>query len=73
MPDGPTAWLNYVEVADVKRSLAKAKKLGATIVQGYQPIPGMGAFGIFVDPTGAALGVWEAGKKEKPKKKKGKK
>ena len=34
----------------------------------YQPIPGMGAFGIFVDPTGAALGVWEPAPKKPAKK-----
>jgi predicted enzyme related to lactoylglutathione lyase len=62
MPEAPTAWLPYVEVASVKRTIAKAKNLGAKVVVEYQPIPDMGAFGIFIDPTGAALGVWEKGK-----------
>ncbi len=62
MPDAPTAWLPYVEVDDVKRSIAKARKLGAQVMVDYQPIPNMGAFGIFVDPTGAALGIWERSK-----------
>ncbi len=63
MPEGPTSWLPYVEVDDVKKSIAKAKKLGANVSVEYMPIPGMGAFGIFTDPTGATLGVWERGKK----------
>jgi uncharacterized protein len=55
----PSMWLNYVEVADVKKTVAKAAKMGAKVVVAYQPIPEMGAFGIFRDPTGALLGVWE--------------
>lgn len=67
MPDAPTAWLPYVEVDDVKRTIAKAKKLGATIVLKFQPIGDMGSIGIFTDPSGAALGVWAAPKKTKKK------
>ena len=59
MPQAPTQWLTYVEVDDVGKTIAKARDLGATIVVENQPIPNMGAFGIFVDPTGAALGVWQ--------------
>ncbi len=62
-PQTPTAWLPYVEVESVKRSIAKAKKLGARIMVEYQPIDGMGAYGVFTDPTGATMGVWERAKK----------
>ena len=62
-PQQPTAWLPYVEVADVKKTIAKAKAGGATVFVEYQSIGGMGAFGVFADPQGAALGVWEAAKK----------
>jgi predicted enzyme related to lactoylglutathione lyase len=58
----PTAWMPYVEVADVKKTLATAKKAGAQITLGYTSIGEMGAIGVFVDPTGASLGVWEMGK-----------
>lgn len=57
-PGSPTAWLPYVEVDDVKKTIAKAKKLGATIVLDFQDIGDMGAIGVFVDPQGASLGVW---------------
>jgi uncharacterized protein len=63
MPNQPTAWLPYVEVADVKKTIAKAKKAGATILVEFQPVGDMGAIGIFMDPTGAALGVWAPNKK----------
>src|ERR1043166_4140002 len=57
MPDAPTAWLPYVEVDDVKKTVAKAQKAGAQVMVDYMEIPGTGAIGIFVDPNGAALGV----------------
>jgi uncharacterized protein len=63
MADAPSMWLTYVQVTSVEKTIAKAVKLGAKTIVAYQPIPGMGAFGIFADPSGAALGVWEPGKK----------
>lgn len=61
-PTQPTGWLSYVEVDSVKATIAKAAKAGATIMVPYQEIGGMGAIGVFVDPQGAALGVWEKAK-----------
>jgi predicted enzyme related to lactoylglutathione lyase len=69
MPQAPTAWLSYVEVDDVRKTLAKAQAAGAQPVVEYQPIPGMGAFAIFTDPAGAMLGLWEVEKKPKPARK----
>ena len=71
MPEAPTAWLSYVEVDDVKKTLAKARNAGAQVVVDYQEIGAMGAIGVFVDPAGAALGVWQNAKKpaRKPAKK----
>lgn len=63
MPDAPTAWLPYVEVDDVKKTIARAAKAGARVIVDYQPLPDMGALGIFQDPRGAVLGIWEAAKK----------
>jgi predicted enzyme related to lactoylglutathione lyase len=60
MAEAPTAWLPYVQVEDVKATIAKAVKLGATATLPFQEIGEMGAIGIFIDPAGAALGVWEA-------------
>jgi predicted enzyme related to lactoylglutathione lyase len=69
MPEQPTAWLPYVEVADVKVTLAKASAAGARVVVDYMEIGEMGTIGVFVDPTGAGLGVWAAAKKAAPRKK----
>ncbi len=68
MPGQPTAWLVYAEVASVKKTIAKAEKAGAKTVVPFQEIGGMGAIGIFVDPTGASFGVWEKAKKKAAKK-----
>jgi predicted enzyme related to lactoylglutathione lyase len=63
MPGAPSAWLPYVEVADVGRSTKKARELGGTIIRDKTDIPGMGAFSIVTDPTGATIGLWEAATK----------
>ena len=63
VPDAPSSWLAYVVVDDVKASTAKAKSLGAKVMQDVTAIPGMGSFSVFIDPTGAALALWEVAKK----------
>jgi predicted enzyme related to lactoylglutathione lyase len=67
IPGSPTLWLPYVQVDDVKKTIAKARKLGADIQLDYLDIEEMGAIGVFVDPTGAPLGVWALPKKAAPK------
>jgi predicted enzyme related to lactoylglutathione lyase len=59
-PDHPTAWLPYVQVDDVKATMAKALKAGGKAVLEYQEIGDMGSIGIFADPQGATLGLWAA-------------
>jgi uncharacterized protein len=59
----PTAWLPYVEVDDVKKTIAKASKAGAKVMVDFMPVGEMGAIGIFMDPTGAMLGLWSEAKK----------
>lgn len=70
MPTQPTAWTAYVDVADVKKTIAKAKKAGATIVVPHMEVPNLGYLGVFVDPQGATIGVWQSMAKPaaKPKK-----
>jgi len=60
-PGAPPHWLPYVEVADVKKTVAKAKKLGATIMLEFMSLGDMGSIGVFSDPAGAAIGVWAPG------------
>lgn len=59
MPGAPSMWLAYVLVDDLDASTAKARSLGAHIIKEATEVPGMGRFTIFIDPTGAALALWE--------------
>jgi predicted enzyme related to lactoylglutathione lyase len=64
VPNVPSHWLPYVQVEDVAASTKKAKSLGATITRDVTEIPNAGWFSVILDPTGAALGLWQM---EKPK------
>jgi predicted enzyme related to lactoylglutathione lyase len=58
-PGAPSAWLPYVLVDDLKASTEKAKASGAKVMRDITEVMGMGAFSIIIDPTGAALGLWQ--------------
>lgn len=60
MPGEPSLWIPYVLVDDLAAATSKAKSLGAKMIKENEPVPGMGAFSIMIDPTGAVLGLWEA-------------
>jgi predicted enzyme related to lactoylglutathione lyase len=64
MPNQPTGWLAYVEVSSVKDTVERAERAGAHVMVPFQQIGEMGAIGVFTDPNGAPIGVWEKGKTE---------
>jgi uncharacterized protein len=51
--------VNYVNVASVDAAVAKAQKLGAKVMMGKTPVPGMGWFAQLNDPEGNVIAVWE--------------
>src|SRR5882724_5341570 len=55
----PSAWLPYVLVDDIAAATAKAKSLGATVMRDVTEVMDAGSFSIIIDPTGAALGLWQ--------------
>lgn len=59
-PDGPSAWLAYVEVEEVAVATQKAKSLGAEIMRDVTQVPGAGTLSIIIDSTGAALALWKS-------------
>ena len=59
VPGTPSAWLAYALVDDVGAATAKAKSLGATVMRDVTEVMGAGSFSIIIDPTGAALGLWQ--------------
>jgi len=59
IPGGPSMWVPYVLVDDLKAATSKAKSLGASIMKDTTEVPGMGSFVIISDPAGAMLGLWQ--------------
>ena len=60
MEGAPSTWLPYVLVDDIVAATAKAKSLGATVVQDVMEVMGEGSLSVIIDPTGAVLGLWQA-------------
>ena len=50
---------NYISVASVDDAVAKAERLGAKVMMGKTPVPGMGWFAQLTDPEGNVIAVWE--------------
>jgi predicted enzyme related to lactoylglutathione lyase len=59
VPGAPSAWLPYVLVDNITAATAKAKSLGATVMRDVTEVMNAGSFSIIIDPTGAALGLWQ--------------
>lgn len=55
----PSHWLAYVGVADIVASTKRAKELGAHIALDVTPVADIGTMSVIVDPSGAALGLWQ--------------
>lgn len=56
----PDHVLIYIATDDIEADLAKAKNLGATVVQEKMEIPGMGWFAWLIDPSGNRIALWKA-------------
>jgi hypothetical protein len=59
-PGVPPNWMAYIGVADVVASTAKAKSLGATVLQDVMEVGEYGRMSVLTDPTGATFALWEA-------------
>lgn len=60
VPGMPDSWLPYILVGDVAASTKKAQTLGAKVCKEVTEVPGMGAFSVIQDLTGAVFGLWQA-------------
>ena len=54
------AWINYVNVESLDASVERAQKLGAKIMKGKSPVPGMGWFAMLIDPQGNPFAMWQS-------------
>lgn len=57
----PPAWTSYVNVVDAEATVARATIAGATIFMEPTKIMEAGHMALFADPTGAVIGLWQAG------------
>jgi uncharacterized protein len=51
--------VNYIAVPKVDDFVRKAERLGAKILMGKQPVPGMGWFAQLADTEGNVFAIWE--------------
>jgi predicted enzyme related to lactoylglutathione lyase len=51
--------VNYIGVADVDEFVEKAERLGAKVLMGKHPVPGMGWFAQLADTEGNAFAIWQ--------------
>jgi predicted enzyme related to lactoylglutathione lyase len=56
----PPSWNTYVSVSDADEVAAKVKEAGGQLVVEPMDIMDQGRMAFLADPTGAALGVWQA-------------
>jgi uncharacterized protein len=59
------AWINYVNVESLEAAIKRAQKLGATVMKGKTPVPGMGWFAMLTDPQGNPFAIWQTDPKAK--------
>jgi predicted enzyme related to lactoylglutathione lyase len=57
--EGPGAAIFYIAVDDVEGTLAKAESLGGTRIMGPMPVPDGPTIGLFGDPEGHMVGVYQ--------------
>jgi hypothetical protein len=58
-PEQPVAWSTYVAVTDADATIAKAEAAGAKTIVAPMDVTDVGRMAMFLDPTGAALGLWQ--------------
>jgi predicted enzyme related to lactoylglutathione lyase len=60
MPANDT-WKIYLDTDDIAKTLLAAEAEGAQIMVPAMPVADLGTQSVFIDPTGANLGAWQAG------------
>ncbi len=59
VPGAPSGWLAYAHVNDISAATEKARGLGAHVMREPMEVMGAGWLSIIIDPTGAAIGLWQ--------------
>jgi uncharacterized protein len=58
----PPAWSSYVCVEDLDATVARAREAGGNVMFEPMDVLDYGRMAFIVDPTGAALGLWQPGR-----------
>jgi predicted enzyme related to lactoylglutathione lyase len=61
-PGAPATWTTYIAVDDVDEAATRALELGGGLALGPIDVLDAGRMAFLVDPAGAFLGVWQAGR-----------
>jgi len=62
MDEAPTAWTVYIGTPNAAETAKKAEAAGAKIIAPVMEVGDQGHMAIIQDPSGAYLGLWQAGK-----------
>ena len=60
-PEQPEQWATYISVEDARATAAKAAQAGGRILMEPMDIPKSGTMAVLMDPTGAAICLWQPG------------
>jgi predicted enzyme related to lactoylglutathione lyase len=60
-PEQPTAWSTYVIVEDAAATTSRVALAGGRVLVEPMAVSDQGTMGVYVDPSGAAIGVWQPG------------
>ena len=60
-PDGlPSTWSVFLSTSDLAGTVERAKTAGGRVLIEPVPVAGLGSFAELADPSGAAIGAWQA-------------
>jgi predicted enzyme related to lactoylglutathione lyase len=57
----PPVWSTYVSVEDADATTAKVREAGGQVLAEPMDVMGLGRMAVFMDPAGAAFGIWQPG------------
>lgn len=57
----PSAWSTYVAVEDADATAQAITEAGGTVIAEPMDVMDLGRMAVFTDPTGAFIGIWQAG------------
>src|SRR3954471_7657685 len=60
-PEQPPVWSTYLRVDDADATAKLVQDNGGTTIAPPMDVADLGRMAVFIDPSGAAIGIWQAG------------